>query len=360
MDLLSLVADMQARGDFQALGANPLAQFGPIARPYVGPSILPERLVAENAFREEAIRYRTFIANSGTRYSPAQKKASGELIGSFLVELGNQDVAREMTGRDYDALIALLNRNVSMEAAAVVAGWADTQLNRALIELTEKERWQAIVSASVTRVGDNGYEEAVAFPNPAGHRAAAGGDWSDDTYDPWDDIAGMADMLYDKGYTAGRIFTSRAVVAILSRNINIARRATGFRVATATDIVGRVNQSQVNAMLQADGLPTIETYDLNYRTQDGAVTRFLPADVMVIVADTGIDQTIDFGDTPRYLPGTLGYTAVGRAVGQAAPGRVIQVVPQTNKPPRLEGEAWSTSLPVITEPEAIAVITGIA
>jgi hypothetical protein len=30
-----------------------------------------------------------------------------------------------------------------------------------------------------------------------------------------------------------------------------------------------------------------------------------------------------------------------------------------DKPPRIEAQGWQTSLPVITEPEAIGVLTGI-
>ena len=360
MDLASLVADMVANGQFAALAGNPLAQFGP-QRQYLGATILPERMVEENVYRESSIRYRTVIANDGSRYSPAQLKASGELVGEFLVELGDQDIARQLSGRDYDALLRLLGRNTSMQAVDTIVGWTDRTVNQALVERTELQRWQAIVDASVVRVGDNGYTETVSYPNPSGHRAAAAGTWSSDAYDPYADITGMVDLLADKGYTVGRIITSRTVVSILARNAKIQQRAAPVRVLSSTDVFGRVGIQEINGAFQADGLPPIETYDLLYRDQVSS-GRFLASDVMVFIANTGVDPTWDLGDAARFIPdvGVLGYTAIGRAVGQAAPGRVIRAETRTDKPPRIEAEGWQTSLPVITEPEAIAVVTGIS
>jgi hypothetical protein len=358
MDLYTLVQQMNADGYFTRIARDPRAQFGPPQRTYLGAQLLPEREVTENAYREDAVRYRTVIANDGSRYSPAQKKSTGELIGTMLVELGHQDIARELTGQYYDALLKFLMTNASMEAIAQIIGWVETVINRALIELIEKQRWDAIVGAQVVRRGDNGFTETVTYPNPAGQRVAAGGAWSNDTYDPYDDIVGMADNFYDKGYELTRIIASRRVVSILARNQRIAARAGSVRVLSNSEIFGRVSQAELNSALQADGIPAIETYDLLYRTQTGSA-RFLPDNAMVFVSSTGQDQSVDWGDNQRFVPDTVGYTAIGRAVGQASPGRVIKMWPKDDKPPRLQAEGWQTSLPVLTEPESVGVISGI-
>jgi hypothetical protein len=87
---------------------------------------------------------------------------------------------------------------------------------------------------------------------------------------------------------------------------------------------------------------------------------------MVLVATTGRDESIDLGDfdpsvaSPELVADTIGYVGVGRAAGQSAPGRHVVVNAYENKPPRIEGEAWQTSFPVITEPEAIYIIKSIA
>lgn len=359
-NLASLISTMMADGSVDTVSRNNRAQFGRTGRNYVGASLLPERMVTQNAFREESIRYRTVVANDGTRYSPTQKKA-GDIIGSFLVELGESDIAREFDSQMYDALIRYLQNNQTMDAVASVTNWLDTVVNLALVEHDEKQRWQAIVDASVVRVGDNGYADTIAYSNPAGHRAAQSAAWSTDTTDIFEDIFTMADLLASKGYTVSRMFTSRAVLAKMAGN-DMVKKSTGIAVLNATGQItsspGRATADVINSRLNANGLPNIETYDLQYRTQTGT-SYFLKRDVFVLVATTGQDQTIDFGDTEELFPDTLGYLAIGRAAGQSDAGRVIRAEAKADKPPRIEAEGWQTSLPVILNPEAIAVITGI-
>jgi len=361
-DLAALVTSLMTDGSFARLASNPLAQFGMPARSYLGATLLPEMMVEENAYREDAIKYRTVIANDGTRYSPAQKKGS-EIIGSFLVELAHQDIATEMTGRAFDALIKLLGRNVSMEAAAQIVNFVDTTITLALAEKTELQRWQAIVGASVPLAGDNAYAETVAYANPVDHRAAAASVWSTDANDPFVDILTQVDLLASKGFTVSRIIAPRTVISILAGNDKVKAR-TGLPIVNVNGVIS-VNQARattaaINDALSRDGLPPIESYDLQYRTQTGSAY-FLARTVMVFIAETGRDAQIDLADlSPVVMRNTLGYAAIGRAVGQATPGRVIRAEAFTNKPPRIEAEGWQTSLPVIVEPEAIAVITGIS
>lgn len=360
-DLLTLIVQMMRDGYFGEIARNVAAQFGTPARPYLGATLLPEQLVDENAFREMNIRYRTILANAGTRYSPSQLK-DGNIIGSFMVELGESDIKRELTGREFDALIKLLGSGSSPEAMAQILGWADLVLNRSLLEFNELQRWQAIVDAQVERRGDNGYSEDVPYANPAGHRAAAAGTWTDNNYDPFEDIFGRAELLTSKGYTVGRIIAGRPVVSKLARNAHVRARCGIVTVSPTGQIkgaAGRATLAQINEALQSDGLPPIELYDAQYRTQTGT-GHFLKRDVMVLAATTGRDVAIDLGDTEQVVTDTLGYLAVGRAAGQGEPGRVIRTEAFESKPPRVEGEAWQTSLPVITEPEAIGVITTIA
>lgn len=364
-DILSLLHSMAASNDFVAISRNPLAQFGRGNRQYLGATLLPERMVMENAFREESIRYRTVIANAGTRYSPVQLKGAN-LVGAFDVMLAESDIGSEFSGRDYDALLRILAQagggSPSMEAVAQVTRWLDTTVNLPLVEALEKWRWEAIVSASVSLAGSNGYNETVSYSNPSGHRAAQSAAWSTDSTDIFADIHTMADLLASKGYSVGRIFTSRTVLAIMAGN-NTVKTRTGIAVVNTsgqiTSAAGRATKAAIDGILQADGLPAIELYDLQYRTSTGT-GYFLPRDVFVMVATTGQDEAIDLGDSERVINDTLGYTAVGRPVGQSDPGRYIMAEAHMNKPPRIQGEGWQTALPVVTEPEAIAVINSIS
>lgn len=358
--LATLLSDMRANGTLESIATNRRAQFGRTGRNYLGASLLPERLVPQNAYREESVRYRTVVANDGTRYSPTQKK-SGDLVGSFLVELAHSDVAREFDSQLYDALLSYLGSNQTLEAVASVTNWLDTTVNLALIEGDEKRRWQAIVDASVLLLGDNDYTETVSYSNPAGHRVAQTAPWTTDSTDIYEEIFTGADFLASKGYTVNHMITSTSVLSKMAGN-NTVKTRTGIAVVNASGQIqsasGRATRENVNSTLQADGLPAIETYDLQYRTQTGS-QYFLKRDVFVLLGTTGQDQTLDFGDSEELFPDTLGYLAIGRAAGQSAPGRVIRAEMKEDKPPRIEAEGWESSLPVILNPEAIFVITGI-
>jgi len=365
MSVLALVEQMIRDGSFNQVVNNPAAQFGPAGRVYLGATLLPERPVQENAYTEEGIRYRSIIANDGTRYSPVQKK-KGVLVGSFEVRLGNSDIGSEFTSADYDALLRILrragNNNIPMEAVTRLIRWADTTLNRPLLEKNEKMRWEAIVDASVVRQGDNNYVETVPLSAPTGHRPNAGAAWSTDATDPMDDILALAEVIKGKGYEINRMIAGSTVIAKLVNNGTMRERAGTLSIISGTVAgqPGRVSRARLDDMMRENGLPPIEEYNLQYRTSTGS-GYFLKRDVFVMVATTGQEEVLDFGDSEQIPPvqDTLGYTAVGRAAGQEDPGRVTHIEAFANKPPRIEGEAWQTSFPVITEPEAIGVIKSI-
>lgn len=363
MDLAAFIADLIDRGAIADLAANRVAQFGPRGQ-YIGAQLLPERTVPENSYTEYGMRYMTVIANDGSRYGPSQKKGSGLGVGAFDVRLGNQDVAAELTSRDFDALIAAGAAGDMQTAANTLLRFVDTRIVQALAQLEEKQRWDALVDAAVVRTGDNGYTETVTYPDPAGHRVTTGGDWTGD-YDPMEDINGIRTLLRQKGYTVGTIVAGRNVMNILQNNVHIRNRAGSFTLGPEGEIYGGlVGTSQVNSLLNSFDLPAVTEYDEVYFTQDGVAHRFVPDDAMVFVSRTGRDDAaIDYADLE--LPfvtdmfGALGYTGIGRAAGQTTTGRVIRVQAYDNKPPRIEAEGWQTSFPVITEYEAVAVIRGI-
>lgn len=359
-DIASLVRDLMTDGSVVTVANNPAAQFGMGDRAYLGPTLLPERNQAQNAYRETDIRYRTVIANAGARYSPAQKKGS-QMIGSMMVELGTSDITTEFDSHAYDALIKVVG-NVTMEAAANLIRWLDTTINMALVEYNEVQRWQAIVGALVQRRGDNGYTEDVVYPNPAGHRVTAGGVWSNNSYDPFADILAGTEFLEGKGFTVNRIITGRQVLSKLSNNNNVKTR-TGVATISATGQItataGRASRDSINGVLGADGLPPIELYNLQYRTQTGSAF-FLPRDAFVMLCTTGRNMDVDVGDAQIAIPDALGYVGVGLATGQSVPGRKLRMEAKEDKPPRIIGEGWQESLPVIQDPEAIFVISGIS
>lgn len=365
-----LVEDMIRDGTVESIVNNPLAQFGRPTRQYLGATLLPNKTVEQNEFREDRIQYKTVIANDGTRYSPVQLK-NGARTGSFLVELGENDIGSQMSSKDYDVLLKLIRRNLSMEGVAQITNWLDLTVTLALEEKIEVQRWEAIANAKVERRGDNGYRENVLYSNPAGHRVTIPGGTVadkaglyDPTVDPFDAVDAGVSLLADKGYEVNRTITSRKVLLQMVRHPLVAKRLSRITLdagGNAQGMAPRLNLNNLNEILAAEGLPgTIEQYNLSYFDTFGQSKKFLPEENFVMVATTGRDQDIGLDDDMITVPNTLGYAAIGRPAGQNRPGRATNIEVTRNKPPTIKCEGWQTQLPVIQDPEAIYVIKYLA
>jgi len=361
MDLGTLIARMRQGQTLKRIGRRPLAQFGTQTRPLIGATILPERPVRENAFRDEGVRYRTFVANAGTRYSPVQLK-EGALVGSVLVELGESDIGSELTSREYDVLIELLGNNASMDAEAQIINFLDITINQALIQYNEMQRWMGLVRRMIERRGDNAYVEDIPVITPAGHMIYALLPWDHEDVDPFDDIGAACQVLRDKGFEPEEIWTRSQVPTLMSKNPNVKTRTGritivgGGGVPTIQGLGGRVTLDEINAQLQADNNPPLQVYDGRYNTEDASIPYIEDGAVVIIGRTDRREEILLDNNEIELLEGTLGYLAVGRAAGQSDPGRVIQAEHKTNKPPRIEAEGWQTSGPVFQEPEAWVTI----
>lgn len=386
MSLISTaITQLMEQGVPDMVARNPLAQFGDPQRAYLGAEIMPERTVDRNAFREEQIRWRTVIAADGTRYSPAQKRGS-DLYSTFMVELGDSDIMAEMNAQDYELLLRMLQHsgesigNLSMAAVTQVTNWLDLRVNRALIESCERQRWECLVDAQVTRVGDNGNSEIVRYASPPGHRLTPAKLWTAADSDPYDDIQAACQVLINKGYQPGRMITSTRVIGVMSRNPSVKQRggtAVIVNNMTATGPNGGIqmrrnnaNAASINQMLRDDGLPPLETYDLQFRTQFGT-KRFLPDDCIVIVAGTERNQDSTWLSSGGYGPdmwnlflrdqqnrfsSIIGYHAVGLPTGHQTPGRIMRMEARDNKPPTVTAQGWQTHLPVPLDVEGVVVL----
>ena len=369
-DLKTTIQAMTADGAFRKLLVNPLSQFGRTGRMYLGATILPERLVPNNKYTETMIKYRTVLANDATRYSPAQKKGN-DIVGSMDVSLQEQDIAAEYTSEDYDAALAVANvnsmtgnvGNPDMGGVVAITNWFNTRVNLALIEKIEKMRFEALVSASIALSGDNGYTDTVTYPNPTGQRVAAAGSWIDNNYDPLQDLFERMTFAASKGYTIGRIIAGNPVIFALLNNTKVKAAVGGYVSVNSggalTASQARVSLQALNTYLNENSLPTIEPYNLQYRTQTGSGF-FMPRNAMLLLATTERDVEIDLGDLEQLpIRSVAGYVGVGRAAGQPNSGRAVDMQVFTKKPPRVEAEGWQTSLPVITDPESVFVLSGI-
>lgn len=359
-DVGSVVDRLRADNTFDTMANDLRIQFGTAERPYLGATLLPERRVESNQFTEEDVSYRTIVANDGSRYGPSQLKR-GEIVGEVDVKLAEQDLAREFTGREYDAWRRII-KNRSMDAIVQLTNWVDKTLVRGMLDKMEVQRWQAIVGGSVPLRGDNGYRDSMTYSNPAGHRITAASTFANVAVDPFDLFAERVAFLKAKGYTIRRIIMSTQKFTDIMNNPKVRARAGGAVLSTSGTIIGvtaNITPAVLNSLFASMNLPTPELYDAMYRTST-ATSRFLQVDAVVLVAGTERDESIDTGDVLEVISGTIGYHAIGTAVGQDSPGRVLSVMARLEKkPPRIEGEIYQTSAPVILEPEAFSVVTGV-
>jgi hypothetical protein len=365
MDIASMVGQMTRDGSVRRIVRNRAAQFGPPTAPLLGATILPARDVPENAYTDDQVRYRSFVANDATRYSPPALK-KGVLVGSVDVKLLEADIGSEMTAQDLDAVIRYLERNMTMQAVASITNFLDSTVNRPLEQLREKHRWEAIENAQIVRVGISGYAETISLSNPTGHRASAAGAWSNNANDPMADVFNRRALLTSKGFRVNRIVTTLSVMNIMSLNAIMRSRAGTISLNVGGGLAvnsGAATFDQIGAIFAANGLPRPEMYDEVYHDQLGT-KRYISDDVMIFVGTTGRSESVNVGTdaeiTLELLPNVLGYYGVGRAAGQSDSGRVALSRFFEDKPPRIETQGWETSAPVILEPEAIATITGIA
>lgn len=364
MDILTLL--VKAKSDIDAVVGNPLAMLGPDGnQPLIGLQLLPERRVDENQFTETRVNYKTFVANNGTRYSPVQIKG-GAMVGSVDVKTVSSDIGAQLMAQDYEAIRKTISRltgeDIPMATMMQLLKWADKALTMPLVIVNERMAMEAIVKAQYKLMGDNGYLETVKISNPPGHRVASG-DWSDPTYDPMQDIYARADHARTKDNRIVRQIASSKKVTQLLNHPKVKAAARGFISVSGGALVGSENRLTLdafNSFLAENELPPVEKYDKSYNVQGGAPVRFLEDDVWLMVGATDNTEEVEVEDGDNLtIENTLGYTAIGRNAGYDEPGRMAKTEAFDGKAPHVDGQAWQESAPVVTDPEAIEVLTDI-
>lgn len=377
--LLTLATELKADGFFDRMMLNSLSQLGSVSmlnagRELMGAKLLPDEMKRRNEYKEQAVRYRTVVATDGTPYTPAQL-VKGAMVGSLIVELGHHDVKVEMDASQIEALEDLIQMEAESrgEASAELLAqqqllnWVDTSVNLSLQFKKELQRWQAIVEAQVSRVFPGGTTETVSFPNPTGSRFDAGGAWSDNTYDPFEDIIAGCNRLWELGFNIAHFITSTPVVSKMALNEKIRTRA-GYLSTSGGAIlpvgIAGYGLAEVNSAIRRSSsgnntLPDIMTYDLQYPTQTGT-SYFLPRNCFVIIGATGENRQLLVDERIFPLYNTLGYYAIGRVEGYKKSGPIIHVDTYDKKPVSIVGEGYLTGFPVITNPEAVVVIRNIS
>lgn len=369
-DIRALLDYLEKQGMFSNLTNNLLTQWGPKGKPMLSTQFLPPRIVQRNQDTLDRVHFRTVAAVDGTRYSPAQLVDGGELFGSINYRLGHSDLARQITGPDYDGILNYLGRNMGMAAAGRILGIFGTMIVQAMVDHDEIANWQAIVNNKIERRGDNAYYEYEQGPDLTLYRVAASGDWQDPTFDPWaSDIMPRIRLLTSAGYSRGGIrpVTSDAVMQILADNPATIRRSYAgpapFPGQTIEEAQGPATESDVDRVFRKLKVQAPLINDQRIMTKTGDL-RTYPEDHMTFIASTGRDESVIWNtDDPtkvRIVNDTLGFNAIGVPNGQTSAGRKSAVRVFTNqKDARIEMEGWQATGPVIMEPTAITDISGI-
>jgi hypothetical protein len=208
---------------------------------------------------------------------------------------------------------------------------------------------------SLIRLGHPHHHPGGTTANPAG--------WyeTDGTYDPFEDIFNQVALLSDKGYQVNRMIGDTQILSAMAKNpaVKAENGITSDQQWCLYISRGLVDAASINAYLTGNmGLPPMELYDLRYRDQINTHF-FKPRGSLVLCAATG--RTEEFatgtdGNEFEIVEDTLGYYAIGTAVGEDRPGRVIRARSSNMKPVGLDAQGFATAFPVIQEPESVAVI----
>lgn len=377
-DLINEIQDKDPH--YMQLANSPTLQFGTEQEPFRFSELLPERLVEQNAYREDRIRMiEAPPALDGTRYGPTQMQEGGILYGSFLVELGNTDTAGQLVGRQLDALITLLKRDSGTpEAIANAVRWIDLNLIRPHLRKNEIQRRDALLRGQVIRKGSDGLEETVTYYTPSGFRPEVSGGTvsspaglyaTSTATDPWDNILAARDLLGAKGKSVRGMWCTSSFLTDLSKNVSIKLRTNKVTVNGSGQIQGfsqRPRRSELNELAQDDGLPPFTIVDEGYPLRTANIfQRYMEPTTdrhyLLMVGSTdnrvALDGLVVDNDSSDIFEfDVLGYYGIGTNAAQDGPGRTIYTEVSRKKPVGLFGESYQTGLPVIQEPESFVVI----
>jgi hypothetical protein len=371
-DLLTIAQKFMDDGRFSKILRNPMAQFGDpnSRREFMGAKLLPEEQKPTNMYEEAGVQFLSVIAQDSNALTPP-KLQSSTLFGSTTVKFGHHDIKVELNGQELEALMQLMAMNQEGLAEQRLLSWVDSSVSLSLKIKQEKQRWQAVVDAQVPRLLGDGSTETVVYNAPNTHRFHAADDWSDNTFDPFDDIAKAWQILWDLGYEVAYNITSSPVAGILGKNAKVRANAGYLNVDSSGSVVpvasrnfgtAVVNEVIARSSTPSQPLPAIQTYDLNYVNPDGSRQYFLPRNCFVVIGRTGDRRPILANDELFYLDDTLGYYGIGRVTGYDEFGPIFKGKVKDEKPRSISAEGYVTGFPVIFSKnmEAIVVIRNIA
>lgn len=351
---------------FKELFRNQLSQFVDYHTntALLGAFLLPIVDKTANQYDEFDIQFETIIADDSNRYDPAVKKKRSK-ERSISVSMGHMNIGIQFAAWEIEKIQELLDTVGEQDAENYLLELMDKLVRFAIDQLREKHRWEAILTAQQKLVSADGRKFTLPMENPAGHRVTVGGTWSDPTYNPVvEDLIPMITLLRQKGFIVTNIIGRENPWRILAGNEQI-MKATKLDVNQPDG--GQVRTPRLRQYLIDNTFDSIDpqfsVYEGFYKTQakTNPIKYYIPEDALVLVCRTGRDYTVAVENGEDLnIPDTLGYFARGKVMNEKTPGDFVQVIPSGRKPEYVEAEAYAAGAAVIQEPEAIAVLSGIA
>jgi Phage major capsid protein E len=298
---------------------------------------LPNRQIDDLMYRftrggdglTEAATYRSYDTESPIGARPGISRVTGELPPiSRKIRLGEYDRLRQ---RRADSAV----RDAILDDA--------TRMVRAVAARLEMARGEALYTGKVS-LNENGVIATVDFGRKAGHTVTASTPWSTTaTATPVADLLSWQQTYTDdNGEPPGVILTSQKVVGYLLRNTDIRGllAANGVTPSIAT-------RTGLASILQAYGLPPIETYDAQVKV-NGSATRVIPDDRVLLLPAPG--PATDLGAT------LLGTTAESMEPeygldNEADQPGIVAGAYSTKDPVAVWTKAAAIGLPVLVNPD---------
>lgn len=235
---------------------------------------LPDREIDDIDYRftrggeglAEAATFRNYDAPSRFGSRPGAVRVSGQL----------PPISRQIRLGEYDRLKA----RKAGDDAVVNAIFDDARrMARAVAARMELARGEALVTGKVA-INEGGVVATADYGRAAGHTVSAGTVWTNLAgATPLTNLVAWCDTVEaSTGSRPDTFLTSRARQRNLQQNAEIINAVKGSAAG-----VTRVTETELNELLNSEGIPSVETYDVQV-TVAGVATRPIAADRVVLIA----------------------------------------------------------------------------
>jgi hypothetical protein len=199
---------------------------------------------------------------------PGIKRITGEL----------PPISRQLRLSEYDRLRL---RSASADRIRNAIFNDAENLARAIAARFELARGEALYRGSLI-LNENGVVATVDYGRAAGHTVTAGTVWSNIAANIPSDLRSWYDTyIATNGIAPGAILTSTAVKRNMQRNTAVINAVAGSTAGRT-----QVTDAELTGWLQSEGLPAVETYDVQVNVNKVA-TRVIPVDRLLFLPAPG-------------------------------------------------------------------------